>query len=100
MVVSGVELDAKVRAAKAQWKGQRGGVHSRQALRTLVEWLALRDRYRTVVHARFELDVISQTSLAAAIAYVKFTYGPHRTRLWRQIHEAKRVRVEVGELCF
>lgn len=99
MVVSGVELDQKIRAARAHLKGQRHGEKEPVALHALAELLALRDLYRTTVHARFDLDESRQTSIATAVAYAKLARGRARVRLWTQIHEAKRVRVELPDPC-
>jgi hypothetical protein len=98
MVVNGVDLDRKLRSAKAHVKGQRGGARERQALHAYAELAALRARYQTIVHARFDLDVTRQTSLAVALVYVKLIQGRAKRRLWAQIHEAKRVRVEFPEV--
>ena len=95
MVVTGVEIDKKIRAAKARLKGQRDGVQERQALHDLACWLGLRDLYRTTVHARFDLDETRQVSLAVAVAYAKLLRGRPTRKLWAQIHEAKRVRVDL-----
>ena len=95
MVVTGVEIDKKIRAAKARLKGQRDGVRERQALHDLACWLGLRDLYRATVHARFDLDETRQVSLAVAVAYAKLLRGRPTRKLWAQIHEAKRVRVDL-----
>lgn len=99
MLVNGVELDRRIRAARAHLKGQRHGRKEQEAVRALAELLALRDLYRTIVHARFDLDASAQTSLATAVAYAKYARGRARVRLWAQIHEAKRVRVELPDPC-
>lgn len=99
MDVNGVELDRKIRAARAHLKGQRHGRKEHEALRALAELVALRDLYRTTVHARFDLDAPAQTSLAVALAFAKHTRGRARVRLRAQIQEAKRVRVELPDSC-
>lgn len=95
MVLNGFDIDIRVRAAKARLKGQRAGVHELEAAQRLAELLALRELYRTTVHARFDLLVECQTSLATALSYVRLARGQASKRLRAQVREAARVRVEL-----
>lgn len=99
MVVNGVELDRKIRAARAHLKGQKRGRKEQSAARSLAELLALRDLYRTTVYARFDLDAPTQASLAVAVVYAKLVRGRARSKLWAQIQEARRVNVDLPDPC-
>jgi hypothetical protein len=95
MVTTGFDIERKIRAARARLKGQRAGRKEAEAVRIYADLIGLRDLYRTTVHARFDLDTPTQTSIAVAIAYAKNIRGRARARLWAQIAEAKRVKVDL-----
>jgi hypothetical protein len=98
MVVTGVEIDGRIRAAKRALKGQRGGPNAEKAARELAELLLIRAVYETSVHARFHLNEVVQAPLAVALAYRKaLRYTSNSLR--DEINKARRVKLTLEDPC-
>jgi len=98
MVTTGVLLDKDVRDARRRLKGLRGSAKEPQAAHDLALALARRDTYRCIVHARFNLDVTIQTSLAVAIHFARASRPARRSKLRHQIASARRVKIDAADL--
>lgn len=89
MELTGTRLDRQLRAAKARLRGDPSPANAAEVARL---W-ALRDYYRSCVHARFHLDTLRQASLAEAVHYAKLTRAPRRAALRAEIADARRVKL-------
>lgn len=98
MVTNGVLLDKDVRDARRRLKGLRGSAKEPEAAHWLALTLARRDAYRSIVHARFDLDVTVQTTLSVAIHFARASRPARRSKLRHQIAAARRVKIDASDL--